>query len=209
MGAAVLLLVTDRDVPARLADRGAQGMQGALAGLVRELNLEGAGVLVPGHTADEPSRLFVSASPEQGDVPDAKAGAVTVHRQGPTAIGLTLPPPGAGLEAEWRDTHGLPQGRGMEEAALHLRTAFPALGLGRQLSFARAGGRVRVAYTPDAFADACKDAREHDAPWHEQGGCPACSFAAILLARAMRANVRLRATGGTDGRVELDLEVLA
>lgn len=204
MALAPLLLVTDRDVPATITGQGALASHRALAGLVRELRLTGRGVVTSSDALG--SRLFLPARDGDDDIPDAAPDVVTIHRQGPHAIGLSLPHPGAGLEAHWRDAHGLPEGQGLEEAADHIRNALLTLQLGRDVSIARATDRVRVSYTPVAYALVCREAREQD--WHTHLGCPACGLVAALLARATRTPVRLGAQAGAGDRVELDLELV-
>lgn len=208
-GAAAALLVTERAAPPALPDRSAAGPLAALGALARDLKLEGRGVVIPGRSPEEPSRLFVPARDGALDALPPVDAPDVVQRAHAGAVGALFAPPGAGLEAEWRATSGLPEGAGAEEATAHLRRALPALGLGASVVVARGKSAIRVAYTPLAFAGTCRETREAGAPWHVQGGCPACSFAAILVARALKSPVRLAAAGVDGERVYLDLEVAA
>lgn len=202
MGAAALLLVTERDVPTNLPDRGAEGMMSALASLVSELHLSHGGVILPGRTPDAPSLVFLGAAPLATPPAEPAAGQVTFHRSMATATGCTIPAPGSGLEREWARLHGLPRGGGIEEATVHVQKAFKALGLGRNVRVASGGARVRIAYEPIAFADLCREAAGARAPWDRLAGCPACSFAGILASRAHGGPLRIVATG--HGSVELE-----
>lgn len=203
--AVALVLVTERGVPPETPGAGARGALAAEAALVRSLRLEGRGFVFPG--GEGASRLYVPAREATFEEVAGHDPDLVMQRENVGAVGVLLPPPGAGLEAAWRDLHGLPTGAGAEEAAAHVRAALPQLGLGRDVSVARSDATLRVRYEPTSFAQECRDARERDAPWHLQGGCPACSLAAILAARAHAAPVKIL-DAGTDGtRVHLDLEV--
>lgn len=197
-GAGAAFLVTDRGIPDALPDLGTAGTMASAAALVRDLRLEGRGILVPGGDATTPSRLFVPVR----DVEAREAGRIpshTVLQQNPAlAMGALLALPGAGLERAWAAAEGLPQGRGAEEATDHVRRAFGRYSLGEGVVVARSRGSIRVAYRPRAFREACRLAREEYAPWHLQGGCPACSFAGALVARALGRPLRI-ADAGSDG----------
>lgn len=203
--AVALVLVSERGVPPELPGAGARGALAGEAALARSLRLDGRGILFPG--GEEGSRLYVPARDATIDEVAGHDAALVMQREGVGAVGVLLPPPGIGLESAWRALRGLPAGAGLEEAAMHLRAAFPALGLGRDVVVARGASAVRVSYVPLAFEDACRDARETQAPWHLQGGCPACSFAAILVARAAGAPVKTLDAGTDGARVHLELEV--
>lgn len=204
-GATALAIVTERAIPERVPDAGAAGLLATTGALTRGLKLQGRGIVFPGGEA--PSRLYIPARDAKVDEVDAHDPALVVQREGVAAPGVVLAPPGAGFEAAWREMRGLPTGAGAEEAALHLREALPALALGSEVSVARSAQTLRVSYVPLAFAAACRASREDHAPWHLQGACPACSFAAILVARALGGPVKLL-DAGTDGhRVHLELEV--
>ncbi len=209
---ALVLLVRERDVPETLPAVAAAGLTAALADVTRGLSLQGRGVYVPPRDGAAPVTLFLPARDlgDAGDVPVLDEVTV-VHRGGSGAAGLALSPPGAGLEAAWRAMHGdLPTGQGPEEAAAHVRAAFSALDLATDVTLAQAEGRVRVAYRPGPFGEVCRASRTHLAPWAVQGGCPPCSLAAMLVARAVGAPIVVRDTREeADGRVILDLEVLA
>jgi len=91
-----------------------------------------------------------------------------------------------------------------------LERAMPALGIGDDVEVATADERVRIRYSHQTLADVCEATRVDLAPWHVQGGCPACSFVALVVARAHEAPVRIRECRAiTQGRVELVVEVFA
>lgn len=206
IGAMVALLVTEHDVPAGLADATAAGATASAARIARGLRLDGHGIVIPGK-GESPSRLFIPARHARLDELPPLTADTIFQREGPGALGVQLPPPGAALEARWRQEHGLPEGRGAEEAAAHIRAALPSLALGRGVFVGRGRDTVRVAYEPLELAEACRATRELHAPWHLQGGCPACSFVAILVARAHGSPVRILDAGADGPRAFLDLEV--
>lgn len=208
-GAGAAFLVTERGIPDDLADLGSAGVMASAAALVRELHLEGRGILVPGEDATTPSRLFVPVRDvEAGEAVRIPTRAVLQQDPG-LAMGVLLVPPGAGLERAWAAADGLPQGRGPEEAADHVRRAFAHYSLGDDVVVARSKTTIRVAYRPRAFRDACRAAREEHAPWHLQGGCAACSFAGILVARALAKPIRVADAGYDGARAYLEVEVAA
>lgn len=204
---ATLLLITERGLPDELPDASVHGIQEGLSALARDLHLGGNGIVVPPPSLEGASHLFIPVGETPLEAIKTLDHTILIHRDASAPLGLTLPPPGAGLEALWRSKNGLPEGRGPEEAADHVRRSFSHLGLGRQVSMARAKNTLRVTYEPLAYADACRRSRTQDAPWHLQGGCPACSFVAILVARAHAAPVRVAHAGDEGARVVLDLEV--
>lgn len=185
----------------REAQGATDGSMETVAALVAGLRLRGHGV----HLVGEPGagRVFVAASPESRAVPEP--GDEVVLRGTPTGIGVVVPAPGAPLEATWAQVASLPRGQGLEEAADQVGRALPALGLGRDVRVESAPGRLRLRYRPRG--EACRRSREA-APWHVQGGCPTCSFAALVAARALGRPVRFGDCFEEDGRVVLDLEVL-
>jgi len=178
------------------------GSMAGLAALARGLGIEGHGV----HAfADGAPRLFLPAG-RAGPLPELHRDQV-LHR-GPGRLGVSVPPPGAPLLRRWEQESGLPRGGGDVEAADHVRRALPRLGLGAAVAV-DAGPRLRVRYRPLAHADACRTAREELAPWHVQGGCPTCSFVALLAAAAHGAPVRFAAAGtDEEGRTLLELETV-
>lgn len=206
VAAAALLLVSEQGEPEGLAEASARGTASGLSQLARELGARGRGVVLPG-VDREPTRVLVPVE----DVSPAELGRIDasliLQRDRGAALGLALPAPGSGLEAAWGRVDGLPEGRGVEEAASHVRRAFAHFDLGDDILVARSPGRIRVAYAPRAFAEACRRAREEDAPWHVQGGCPACSFAGILVARALARPIVVKDAGAAGARVFVDFEV--
>lgn len=209
MGAAALLLVTERSVSVRLPDRTASGSVHALAALGRELELHGHGFVFPSRDANGSSRLFIAASPTAGfeDLPAVESGPLGFQRSPERALGVTVPPPGVGLEDEWRALHGLPQGAGAEEALLHIRRAFPGLEIGEAVTVTASAEVIRVEWTPAAGTSLAFRTRSEWPPWHLQGADPATSFAALLVARAFAAPVRIVDAGSRGARVFVDLEV--
>lgn len=207
-GAAILLLVTEQGVPDDLPDAAAAGPQASLAAVARELELRGRGIIIPGATRDQPATLFVPVQDVALDSLGRIDPTLVFHRDEASALGIALAPPGRGLEAAWRAGHGLPEGAGAEEAAVHVRGAFTRFGLGRDLVFARSSNFLRIEYTSTVYAEACRRAAEEQAPWHMQGGCPACSLAAILAGWAYNRPIRLRDGGFLDGMSWIDLEIL-
>lgn len=203
---AITLLTPLKSIPPELSEDVGRAGVDALASLASALKLTGRGIVVPGSTPDLPSTLFIPAKEARvADLPALHAD-LAIYRDPAGAMGVHVPAPGSALEARWRTLHALPTGRGVEEAAEHLRRAMPALGLGRDVQVAIADRRIRVAYEPLGLALTCKSARDERAPWHVQGGCPACSFAAIIVARAVGRPVKI-ADSGSDARgVYIDLE---
>jgi hypothetical protein len=206
---AVLVLVTDRGAPSTSVEAASLGGVEALARLCRDLGVAGHGVLVPPSAEGGVTRLFVPA----GDVASVEelpplADDVVVHRSRPGVLGIALAPPGRGLETEWLRLKGPLVGQGREEAASHVRSALEALGLGAEVRVEGSKGRVRVAWRHLVFEEACRRSRTDWSPWHVQGGCPACSFVGILVARSFARPVRV-VECSEDGRVvRLALEVV-
>lgn len=207
--AAITLLVVERSAPPELPGQASLGGQRATARLAQELELHGRGIHVPPQETTSTTRLFVPARDASAEEIPTLQEELTIHRAPPGVLGLCLDPPGAGLEAAWEGVHGLPRGRGSEEAALHIRRALDQLGLGRQVTVHAAQRHLRVAYEHTALGQLCRESRTQLAPWDVQGGCPTCSLIAGLVARAHQAPVAMVACQGLEGgRVQLELEVL-
>lgn len=168
----VVVLVPDRSVPRDVA----QALQASdsLADASEALGLDGRGILVP-HEGSV--MLFVPAS----DLAPGEAPRFDGHTrlaQRPPGIGLWMTPPGAALMAQWP----VPQG-GIEQAAVTLRKALPALGLGQRVKVER-GEFVRVTYRPSM-------PREASRAWDLQGADATTSFIGAVLCLATQTPVRL------------------
>lgn len=204
-GVAILLLVTEKGVSDELPAAATRGTQAALASLVQGLHLQGRGVHLP--MPNGTVRLFVPPEDIPLDelrVPDPD---IVLQRETAGTMGALLTPTGDSLVQRWKATNGLPDGRGAEQATQHIRAALTQFGLGAEIVVARSERALRITYRPIALADACRDAREAQAPWHLQGGCPACSLVCALVAFAHAAPARTRAAGADEGHVWLELEV--
>lgn len=208
VAASTALLVSDEVAPLGRMGAAAEGATIALARLSKEMNLEGAGIVLPADIPGE-TRVFIPARGDQRVNLTAidSLNALQRHREG--AIGLLLPAPGSALEREWAEIRPSQRGEGPEAAAGVLREAMPALGLGRRVRLARSGDRIRVTYESAAFAALCRSIADEHAPWHLQGGCPACSFVAATVARATGEPMRIVDAGREGSEVHIEMEVLA
>lgn len=202
--AAVLLLATARDVPPHVPDRVAAAAARSQAGLLRELRIQGRGLIF--QPPEGPARLFVPADPDVAAWPDNLPERRAVHVA--TFRGVELVPPGADLLTEWAGMAGPRVRRGSAEAGEDLARAFESLGLGRDVTLAWTERRLSVSYEPDAFVETCRLGREVLAPWDVQGACPACSFAALLVSAAVEKPIQFKSTAAEGVRVTLDLEVV-
>lgn len=207
VGLFALLVLTERAVPAAVAEATNAGSARSLDDVARGLRLAGRATVVPRGANLQDDRLFLAADESAKPLPVLDPDTRLYAAPASVRAGLALDPPGRALADHWEEATGA---RFADTPVGSLPTALSGLGLSsgtfREARLREEKGRYVLSFRPTGVKPPCFGTRPGEAFPCARTACALCSVSSVALARCLARSVTVADVEVADGAVRLHLE---
>ncbi len=208
LGVFALVVMTERTLPADIAQRQMMSQARFMNELVTGMELKGSAVYLPAKAALTHEKILIPAA--EGDVALPTVTDELVISLGPdkATLGVLLTPPGLDLlDGFEKDMAVSNKDAGLEAFEGNMQIAKLGIGLVKDFKLKERGGETILRIEHSAFADGCRTIRELMPDVCRQAACPICSAFLTGIARSTGKIVKVKKVENDTDRIQFHLEL--
>jgi len=209
LGVFALFVMTERTLPADIAQRQMMSQARLLNELVTNLNLKGSAAYIPAKFALTHEKLLIPSSDNSLALPIMTDDLVFSLGADKATLGVFLTPPGLDLlDGFERDMAVSNKDAGLEAFEGNMQIAKLGLGLVKDYKIKERGGETILRLEHSAFVDSCRSIRALMPDVCRQAGCPICSAFLTGIARSTGKIVKVKRVENDTDRMLFHLELI-
>jgi len=206
IGMFVIFVLTERTLPADIAQRQMHSHVRMTEELVSNLNLKGGAAYIPAKFALTREKVMVPATDKQLSLPIMTDDIVFSLGADKATLGIFLTPSGLDLlDGFERDLGVANKDAGLEALEGNMQIAKLGLGLVKDFKIKERGGETILRIEHSAFDDACRTIRATTPDVCRQVACPICSAFLTGIARASGKIVKVTSVENATDRIQFHM----
>jgi len=209
VGVFTIFVMTERTLPADIAQRQMMSQVRLANELVANLNLKGSAAYIPAKYALTHEKVMIPSTDSSLSLPIMTDDLVFSLGADRATLGIFLTPPGLDLlDGFERDLAVSNKDVGLEAFEGNMQITKLGLGLVKDFKVKERDGETILRLEHAAFADSCRTVRALMPDLCRQAGCPVCSAFLTGIARATGKIVKVRRVENDTDRIQFHLELV-
>ena len=209
LGVFAIFIMTERTLPADIAQRQMMSQVRLANELVTNLNLKGSAAYIPAKFALTKEKVLIPAKDNSLSLPIMTDDLVFSLGADRATLGIFLTPPGLDLlDGFERDLEVSNKDAGVEAFEGNMQIAKLGLGLVRDFKVKERDGETILRIEHSAFADSCRTVRAIMPDVCRQAACPICSAFLTGIARATGKIAKVKSVENDTDRIQFHLELV-
>lgn len=209
VGVFTIFVMTERTLPADIAQRQMMSQVRLTNELVENLNLKGSAAYIPAKYALTREKVLIPATDNTLSMPIMTDDLVFSLGADRATLGIFLTPPGVDLlDGFERDLAVSNKDVGLEAFEGNMQVAKLGMGLVRDFKVKERDGETILRMEHAAFADSCRTVRALMPDVCRQAGCPICSALLTGIARSTGKIVKIKSVENDTDRIQFHLELV-
>lgn len=209
LGVFAMFVMTERTIPADIAQRQMMSQVRLTDELVTNLNLKGSAAYIPAKFALTREKVLIPAKDSSLALPIMTDDLVFSLGADRATLGIFLTPPGLDLlDGFERDLAVSNKDVGLEALEGNMQIAKLGLGLVRDFKIKERDGETILRIEHSAFADSCKTVRALMPDVCRQAACPICSAFLTGVARSTGKIAKVKRVENDTDRIQFHLELI-